>query len=165
MIHVGDALEVLRNMPGESVHCCVTSPPYYGLRDYGVDGQLGLEPVHDCLGWATGQNCGECFTCNMRAVFAEVRRVLRTDGTFWLNMGDSYAGGGGHYPNAPSNVDSKSGRYGRALKKGGLPCVGGLKAKDLAMIPARLALALQQDGWWLRSDVIWAKPKDRKSVV
>ena len=118
----GEALEGLGTLEPESVHCVVTSPPYWGLRDYGVEGQLGLEAVHDCSGWAKGETCGECYICRMRAVFAGVRRVLRRDGTCWLNMGDSY------------------------------------RRKQLAGVPWRLALALQADGWYLRADVIWAKP-------
>ena len=89
-------------LPDRSVHCVVTSPPYWSLRDYGVDGQLGLEPLHDCGGWLTGNNCGECFVCHMRAVFAEVRRVLRDDGTAWVNLGDSYSGSWGNY--APGGI-------------------------------------------------------------
>ena len=114
----GDALERLREMPDESVHCCVTSPPYWGLRDYGVDGQLGLEETP------------EQFVADMVAVFAEVRRVLRSDGTLWLNIGDSYARSAGH----------RQGNFGRD--------------KDLAGMPWRLALALQAAGWFLRSDTI-----------
>ena len=108
-IYHGDALTVLRELPDESVHCAVTSPPYYALRDYGVDGQMGLE-----------ETPAEYIT-NMVAVFREVRRVLRSDGTCWLNIGDSFAD------------------------------------KQLQMIPARLALALQDDGYYLRSDIIWHK--------
>src|SRR2546423_1230467 len=89
-IHHGDALSILRSLPSESVHMCVTSPPYWGLRDYKVAGQLGLEAVHDCQGWATKQPCGECYICHMTEVFREVRRVLRADGTLWINEGDSY---------------------------------------------------------------------------
>ena len=76
-----------------TVHCVVTSPPYWSLRDYGIPGQLGLEPLHDCMGWTRGENCNACFICNLRTWAAEVWRVLRDDGTFWLNLGDSYAGG------------------------------------------------------------------------
>lgn len=143
----GDALEVLRTLPDESVHCCVTSPPYWGLRDYGVDGQLGLEPTPTE------------YVVRMIKVFHEVWRVLRHDGTLWLNIGDSYAGGGGFSPSAPTAAKSKSGMYGitGALKRGGIKPVGGLKPKDLCGIPWRLALALQSDGWYLRSDIVWHK--------
>ncbi len=124
----GDVITQLQAMPEKSVQCVVTSPPYWGLRDYGTEGQLGIEPLHDCQGWATGSKCGECYICRMTEVFTEVRRVLRDDGTCWVNIGDSYKSG-----------------------------VSGLKPKDLCMIPARLALSLQADGWYLRQDVIWAK--------
>jgi hypothetical protein len=104
----GDCRDVLRALPDESVHCVVTSPPYFGLRDYGVAGQIGLEATPDG------------FVAELVAVFREVRRVLRADGTLWLNLGDSYAGGGGHSPNAPSSAYSKSGKYGMALEEGGI---------------------------------------------
>lgn len=116
IIH-GDCREVLRTLPDASVHCCVTSPPYWGLRDYGHAQQIGLEQTPDA------------YVAEMVAVFREVRRVLREDGTLWLNLGDSYANSGAH----------------------------GLKAKDLVGMPWRVAFALQSDGWWLRSDCIWAK--------
>ena len=82
-----------RHIPlaNESVDCVVTSPPYWGLRDYGVKGQIGLEKLHDCLGWATGDRCGKCWVCHLLAVFREVRRVLKPTGTCWVNLGDSYA--------------------------------------------------------------------------
>jgi DNA modification methylase len=157
-IYCGDCREVLRQLPAESAHTAVTSPPYWGLRDYGVDGQLGHEPLHDCLGWAGGNACGECFVCHLVAVFAEVHRVLRDDGTLWLNLGDTYAGywgkkyahkafgqdrtpDGSTPPNKPS-PDFRSGR---------------IKPKDLIGLPWRVALALQAAGWYLRSEVIWAK--------
>lgn len=91
-VEQGDALSVLQQMPAESVHCCVTSPPYFNLRAYG-DGnaaELGREQVPDCLGWTTGQKCGSCYVCRMVAVGEAVKRVLRDDGTFWLNIGDGY---------------------------------------------------------------------------
>jgi DNA modification methylase len=160
-IYLGDCRAALRQMPAGSVHCVVTSPPYYGLRDYGVEGQLGLERVPDCLGWATGEPCGECYVCHLVEVFREVRRVLRDDGTVWLNLGDSYAGGGngggGSFakdgikaakPGSDKNVPSRSGARG---------AVGKLKRKDLMLMPHRVALALQADGWWVRSDIVWAK--------
>lgn len=131
-LYHGDVLQVLRQLPSQSVHCVVTSPPYWGLRDYGVDHQLGSEKSPDCLGWARGVNCAEddwengCHVCRMVLVFREVRRVLRDDGTFWLNYGDTY--------NAP-----------------------GLQG-NLVGVPWRVALALQADGWVLRQDVIWHKP-------
>lgn len=139
------------NIPlaSDSVQMVVTSPPYWSLRDYGVSGQLGLEPLHDCAGWATGDNCGACFVCHMRAVFAEVKRVLREDGTCWVNLGDSYNGSGG-----------AGGDYNPGGLKDGQPKYpghrgAGLKPKDLVGIPWRVAMALQADGWYLRSDIIW----------
>lgn len=139
----GDCREVLKNLPESSVHCCVTSPPYFGLRDYGVAGQIGLEPTPDE------------FVAQMVAVFREVRRVLRDDGTLWLNLGDSYATGAGKVGNCPGG-----GAQGEDWKRKGamtpanrLP-LPGLKPKDLIGIPWRVALALQADGWWLRQDII-----------
>lgn len=140
----GDCREVLRTLPDNSVHCVVTSPPYWGLRDYGVAGQIGLEQ-------SVQQWVGE-----LVAVFREVRRVLRSDGTLWLNLGDSYATGttsdrsptatGKHgyweYPAVNKRID------GREI---------GLKPKDLIGQPWRVAFALQADGWWLRQEIIWAK--------
>ncbi len=137
----GDVLEQLATLPDESVHMVMTSPPYWGLRDYQVGGQLGLEKTP------------EEYIEKMVAVFREVRRVLRKDGTLWLNMGDSYAGSGKEIgsDHGKSVVDDAG--YG---KRAPLPL--NLKPKDLVGMPWRLALALQADGWWLRSDIIWAKP-------
>jgi DNA modification methylase len=145
----GDALAVLKTLPGASVDCCVTSPPYFGLRDYGQEGQYGLEasPAE--------------YVETMRALFAEVRRVLVDNGTLWLNIGDSYTGGG-FAPNAPSTATSKSGQYGArgALVAGSIKGekAGNLPAKNMLGIPWRTAFALQDDGWILRNDIIWAKP-------
>jgi DNA modification methylase len=142
-IRQGDCREVLRTLPDESVHCCVTSPPYFGLRDYGVDGQIGLEDTP------------AAFVEEMVAVFRDVRRVLRADGTLWLNLGDSYA-------NDTKWGGQTSGKHVNALR--GNTGIGrrrqntGLKSKDLMGIPWRVAIALQADGWYLRSDVIWHKP-------
>jgi len=149
-IYQGDVLEVLHTLPDESVHCVVTSPPYWGLRDYEVDGQIGLETRVDCLGWATGEPCGVCFICRMTAVFDEVRRVLRTDGTAWVNMGDSYA--------ASATSNHGRGKNTRAENPRRVRPSGTLKPKDLVGQPWRLALALQASGWWLRSEIIWHKP-------
>lgn len=140
-------------MPAESIQCCVTSPPYFGLRDYGHDGQIGLEQTPDE------------YVAKLVAVFREVRRVLRNDGTLWLNLGDSYAGGGGHSPNAPSSAYRKSGKYGDALKKGGVKPQGVIKPKDLIGIPWMVAFALRADGWYLRQDIIWAKPNPMPESV
>lgn len=141
-LHHGDALTVLRDLPDASVDCCVTSPPYFGLRDYGVEGQHGAEssPAE--------------YVERMRALFTEVRRVLADDGTLWLNLGDSYYSGRG----ASTGVDEKNParRFGvRAVDKGG---VDWAKPKNLLGIPWRVAFALQDDGWILRNSIIWHKP-------
>ncbi len=240
-LHVGDALEVLQAMPAESVHCCVTSPPYWGLRDYGTgtwdggdatcdhalpplgdggtggSGNLGFrhgrQYTHQKQG-ATSQRkgranveaqrndtfrrdtCGKCgarrvdqqlgleptpdeYVANMVNVFRQVRRVLRADGTLWLNIGDSYAGGGGFAPDAPINqrrAEEGSGMDGNFRfsarvqdrqptgKPKGIKTPG-LKPKDLVGIPWRLAFALQADGWYLRSDIIWSKPNPMPESV
>ena len=152
-IRIGDCRDLLRAMPDESVHCAVTSPPYFGLRDYGVAGQIGLESTPDA------------FVAEMVAVFGEVRRVLRGDGTLWLNLGDSYnaAGRKGH----GSRVGFKQGT--NRASAGGADHVRAssdtLKEKDLLMIPARVALALQADGWFLRSEIIWHKPNPMPESV
>lgn len=153
-ILIGDCRERLRELPDASVHCCVTSPPYFGLRDYGHAGQMGLEPTPDE------------FVAGMVEVFREVWRVLRDDGTLWLNIGDSYAGGGGFCANAPSTATSKSGKYGTtgaAMKSVGK--VVGVKSKDLIGIPWMLAFALRADGWYLRQDIIWSKPNPMPESV
>lgn len=153
-LYQGDALETLRRLPAESVHVVITSPPYWNLRDYQTDNQLGLEAVLDCLGWATGEKCGVCHICHITAVFAEVRRVLRKDGTCWVNYGDSYA----CKPNGRSAADTKAaGRDDRTFRdkpKG----TYNLPEKNLCGVPWRVAFALQADGWILRSDIIWSKP-------
>ncbi len=140
-LYQGDALETLKQMEDESINCCVTSPPYWGLRDYGVDGQLGLEPTP------------EEYVANMVEVFREVKRVLRNDGTLWLNLGDSYVGSWGNYGGQKRGMGSQSNK------------INNLKPKDLAGIPWRVAFALQADGWWLRSDIIWAKPNPMPESV
>jgi DNA modification methylase len=147
----------------ESVQCVVTSPPYWGLRAYLPDAdplkrhELGLEPVHDCLGWATGNPCGECYVCHMVAVFREVKRVLRKDGVVWLNLGDSYATGAGKVGDHPGGGAQGERWAGPTTQPNRMP-IAGLKPKDLVGIPWRVAFALQADGWWVRSDIIWAKP-------
>lgn len=182
-IRQGDCLTVLKTLPSESVHCCVTSPPYWGLRDYGVDGQIGLE-----------QSLADHIDL-LVDVFSEVRRVLRKDGTLWLNYGDAYASA----PNGRSAADTKAagnddrtfrdkpistvgpifrtddtghqkGRQGRsgnlgnggingAAIPGGRVIAGGvMKPKDRMMLPARVAIALQESGWWLRDEIVWHKP-------
>jgi DNA modification methylase len=135
-------------LPSASVQCCVTSPPYFGLRNYGVDGQIGLETSPDA------------YVAELVAVFREVRRVLRPDGTCWVNIGDSYSDGGtganGRQRNQPNM--NRDGTADTKAQRGRLPIVEhGLAAKQLLMIPARVALALQADGWLLRSAITWCK--------
>jgi DNA modification methylase len=162
----GDCRELLDAMPAASVQCCVTSPPYFGLRDYGVRGQIGLEPT-------THQYIAE-----MVAVFRKVRRVLRDDGTLWLNLGDSYAGSWGNYggqnrgkPGGQWEIKSGSSAHQKSYdrkEKWRRPTsnkLDGLKSKDLMMIPARVELALQAGGRWPRSDIIWHKPNPMPESV
>lgn len=173
-IRIGDALAELRKMPSDSIDCCVTSPPYWGLRDYGVAGQLGMEPT-----------LGEHLAA-MVEVFEEVRRVLTPSATCWINYGDCYA----TKPNGRSAADTKAaGNDDRTFRDkpfstvgpiydpnyrkrttggihaqrrddaGGRVVAGGtLKPKDLCMVPNRLAIALQDAGWWVRSEIVWGKP-------
>lgn len=154
-----DVLDGLAQLEDESVHCVVTSPPYWGLRDYGVDGQIGLE--------ATPND----FVNRMVEVFREVRRVLRKDGTCWVNLGDSYAGSWGAQSRGelPGERSKLSGGQVYAAPKGthtgSMKRVPGLKPKDLIGIPWRVAFALQSDGWWLRADIIWHKPNPMPSSV
>ena len=160
----GDCRETLKTLADSSVHCCVTSPPYFGLRDYGHDGQIGLEETP------------EAFVAEMVAVFREVRRALRDDGTCWLNLGDSYAAarGGTHQP-AETLAGGKNGRtdsgerVNRDRHDGYNPTRNakgiGLKHKDLIGIPWRVAFALQADGWYLRQDIIWHKPNPMPESV
>ena len=163
-ILVGDVRAMLETLPDESVHCVVTSPPYWGLRDYGVEGQIGLEPTP-----------GE-FVATMTDVFREVRRVLRADGTCWVNMGDSYAAqrGGTHQPaetlaGGVGGKTAEGSNVNRSRHDGYNPTRNasaiGLKHKDLVGMPWRLAFALQADGWWLRQDIIWSKPNPMPESV
>jgi DNA modification methylase len=159
----GDALSVLRSMPDESVQCVVTSPPYFGLRDYGVDGQLGLE------------SAPAEYVQALVEISREVRRVLRADGTCWLNLGDSYAGSWGNYhPNSPPGKHGQRKKDSERFERPGyqsqefLPPTAnlkGFKPKDLCGIPWRVAFALQDDGWWLRQDIIWSKPNPMPESV
>jgi hypothetical protein len=151
-IIAGDCIEGMRTLPDASVHCCVTSPPYWGLRDYGHEGQIGLESTPDA------------YVARMVEVFREVRRVLRDDGTCWVNLGDSYAGGGGFCPTSPSNLAGAK-QTTQGSKPGGIKPHGTIKAKDLVGIPWRVAFALQADGWWLRQDIIWHKPNPMPESV
>jgi DNA modification methylase len=157
-IYQGDCRESLRRLPSESIHTCVTSPPYFGLRDYGVKGQLGLEETPDE------------YVAGLVEVFREVHRVLRDDGTLWLNLGDSYARAGGWSNNsgldglnrneskrAKSNITG----FGSASQR--LP--SGYKQKDLFGIPWMVAFSLRDDGWYLRQDIIWSKPNPMPESV
>jgi DNA modification methylase len=148
----------------ESVHCICTSPPYFGLRDYGSDGQIGLEQLHDCLGWARGKACAECYVCTMRGVARELWRVLRDDGVLWLNLGDSYtSAGGGRAGYSGGNLE---GGESTQVEAGRLRVsTRGLPPKNLIGTPWRVAFALQADGWTLRSDVIWHKPNPMPESV
>jgi site-specific DNA-methyltransferase (adenine-specific) len=135
----GNALAVLQTLPSDSVRCAITSPPYWGLRDYGIHGQIGLEP-------SLAQ-----FLEQLTQVFSELRRVLTPDGTLWLNIGDGYTSGNRGYRAS----DKKNPARAMTTRP---PTPDGLKPKDLIGIPWRLAFALQDEGWFLRSDVIWNKP-------
>jgi DNA modification methylase len=144
----GDSAEVLRDLPAASVQCCVTSPPYWGLRDYGDERQIGQESTP------------EEYVARLVEVFREVRRVLRDDGVLWLNLGDSYTSGG-RDSRAPDSKDSKGGRENESRP----PTPSGLKPKDLVGIPWMVAFALRADGWYLRSEVIWSKPNPMPESV
>jgi len=161
-IRVGDCRELLRAMPADSVNCVVTSPPYWGLRDYGVDGQLGLEATP------------EEYVATMVDVFREVSRVLRPDGTLWINLGDSYAAGKcGRDDEDEASLARRFEAFGtgrpKASRKGAdgkaRKAPQGLKPKDLVGIPWRVAFALQADGWYLRADIVWAKPNPMPESV
>lgn len=141
-IYQGDCRTVLAQMPAESVQCVVTSPPYWGLRDYQVEGQIGLEATPNA------------YVDNLAAVFREVKRVLRKDGVCWLNLGDSYAMSTIGSSKTGKNASSKGTHI--TNRRWSIP--EGLKPKDLVGIPWRVAFALQADGWYLRSDIIWSKP-------
>ena len=151
-IYAGDCMESLKKLEDQSINTCITSPPYWGLRDYnGEKKQLGLEDTP------------EEFVDNLVKVFREVKRVLRDDGTVWLNLGDSYARTGGdsskkgrHWDHRKNNPNTGHNRYAKDI---------GLKQKDLVGIPWRVAFALQQDGWYLRQDIIWHKPNPMPESV
>ena len=206
-ILTGDALNVLREMPDESVNCCVTSPPYWGLRDYGIrlahlqrgnwsafqpskkesfrrwqlrmqaraalNGGIESRDKSACVAVLGLEKTPEMFVKNLTAIFREVRRVLRNDGTAWVNLGDSYAGSGKGIgdtkTNNKSNGASRGVRigsvHGESGHTSGVTPPKGWKAKDLIGIPWRVAFALQADGWYLRSDIIWAKPNPMPESV
>ena len=151
----GDVIACLRSLPGACVQCVVTSPPYWGLRDYGVEGQIGLEPTP------------EEHVERMVEVFREVRRVLRDDGVLWLNYGDCYAGSttGADRPPEPGHTHEDSGRVKTGQENKHRRPDAGLKPKDLVGMPWRIAFALQADGWYLRSDIIWSKPNPMPESV
>ncbi len=162
-IIVGDCRDRLKELPDESVNCVVTSPPYFGLRDYGCEGQIGLETSFGT------------YVTVLSETFDEVRRVLKNDGTLWLNLGDSYAGSwgaqsrGDDYPGGLEGGSMLSARqidtHPKGIRTSSLirfPC---LKPKDLAGIPWRVAFALQARGWWLRQDIIWSKPNPMPESV
>jgi len=162
--HFGDCIETMRRMPDGFVQTCVTSPPYFGLRDYGHDGQIGLEPTPDQ------------FIAKLVDVFREVKRVLKDDGTLWLNIGDSYAAqrGGSHQP-----AETLAGGQGGKMENGATvnrdrhagynptrnASAIGVKHKDLIGIPWLLAFALRADGWYLRQEIIWHKPNPMPESV
>jgi DNA modification methylase len=145
-IFTGDAIERLRSIDDNYFRCCITSPPYWGLRDYGIPHQIGAEKaVYDYIN-------------NLVDVFREVKRVLTIDGTLWINIGDSYTSGNRKW----RDVDKKNPARGMDYRP---PTPEGLKPKDLIGVPWRLAFALQNDGWYLRSDIIWFKPNCQPESV
>jgi site-specific DNA-methyltransferase (cytosine-N4-specific) len=146
LIVLGDSREVLRDLPDNSVRCCVTSPPYWSLRDYDIPGQIGLEAQLDD------------YFASLVTVFAEVRRVLTPDGTLWLNIGDSYTSGGRTW----RATDKKNPVRAMNVRP---PTPNGLKPKDLIGVPWRLAFALQAAGWYLRADIVWNKPNCQPESV
>ena len=149
---LGDTRTQLRTLADASVHTCVTSPPYYGLRDYDCDGQIGLERTPDE------------YVAALVDVFREVRRVLRDDGTLWLNLGDSYAGYHGNSRVADADAPSNKPGYTENMRASTVG-MGGLKQKDMIGIPWMVAFALRADGWYLRSDIIWSKPNPMPESV
>lgn len=153
-IILGDCRKSLRMLEDESVNTCVTSPPYFGLRDYGHEGQIGLEQTPDE------------FVSELVSVFREVRRVLRNDGTMWVNLGDSYYNyrpGKGQRQSRQSIASQKASVVEECPKRGNK--LEGLKEKDLIGIPWRVAFALQADGWYLRQDIVWSKPNPMPESV
>lgn len=149
-IYTGDAVEVLSTLPDNSIDCCVTSPPYFGLRDYGVDGQIGLEPTPDA------------YVEKLVCVFNQVRRVLKPSGTFWLNIGDSYNGSGKANGCDLDNYLQKSNKSSQQTKP---TRIKGIKPKDLIGIPWLLAFSLRESGWYLRQEIIWHKPNPMPESV
>lgn len=164
-IYTGDAKDVLSTLPDKSIHCCVTSPPYYGLRDYGMDDQIGLE------------ESPEAYISRLVDVFREVRRVLKDDGTLWVNIGDSYWGGKGYSGSSAGIYQYERRKAGKSITPacsnfGGYNTIRPtdrkheiIKPKDLIGIPWMLAFALRADGWYLRQDIIWSKPNPMPESV
>lgn len=149
-LHTGDCIAVMESLAEKSVQTCITSPPYFGLRDYGNDAQIGLEDTPDA------------YVAKIVDVFRAVRRVLKDDGTVWLNLGDSYASNHGSRSVSPGD---KQGTNAGSLTDSIRRPAKGLKQKDLIGIPWRAAFALQADGWYLRQDIIWAKPNPMPESV
>lgn len=147
LIHIGNALVILRSMPDKCVHCIVTSPPYYGLRDYDHTDQLGMEKTY------------QEYINKLVEILMEARRVLRDDGTLWLNLGDSYSSGGRGFS---SQMNQSDNTYAKDM---GWRQTPGLKRKELIGIPWRVALLLQERGWYLRQDIIWSKPNPMPESV
>lgn len=156
-IYEDDSLMLLRQFPDQFFNTCVTSPPYWNLRDYGVPGQLGLEDTP------------EEYIANMVEIFREVRRTLRDDGTLWVNIGDSYAGGGngggGSFAKDGIRTAEPGTDKNKATRHGKRGAINGIKSKDMVGIPWMLAFALRADGWYLRSDIIWSKPNPMPESV
>lgn len=154
-IYQGNCLEVLKTFPNESINCCVTSPPYWGLRDYGVDDQLGLEPTP------------ELYVKKLVKIFREVKRVLRKDGTLWLNLGDSYTGSGKGAATHPKSIINSKQATNKGTHKKTIHSFKNkiYKPKDLIGIPWMVAFALRADGWYLRQDIIWSKPNPMPESV
>jgi DNA modification methylase len=148
-IYEGDCMETMKQWPDQCLQTCITSPPYYGLRDYGHEGQIGLEETP------------EAFVAKMVEVFREVKRVLRDDGTLWLNLGDSYSGSG---KGPAGNLGAKHNERHLEHKHSAI-VPEGLKPKDLIGIPWMVAFALRADGWYLRQDIIWHKPNPMPESV
>lgn len=145
-VKVGNSLALLKEIPDQTFSCCVTSPPYWGLRDYGIDGQIGAEPTV------------EEYIQSLVKVFREVRRTLRDDGTLWLNLGDSYTSGNRTWRQTDGKNAARAMTYRPQTPQG-------LKPKDLIGVPWKLAFALQSDGWYLRSDIVWNKPNAQPESV
>ena len=148
-----DCIEGLKQIERNSVQTCITSPPYWQLRDYGQKDQLGTEKTP------------EEFVARMVQIFREVRDVLRDDGTIWINLGDTFCGGGGYCPTAPSNQAGSKQSTNRGVKAKPRPVPAGFKAKDLVGIPWMVAMALRAEGWYLRADIIWEKSNGMPEAV